>query len=274
MDQQEHQEAEERTSPSGEVVYQAIRMEGEHELERTGRALAWSGVAAGLSMSFSFIGTALLHSHTPAAKWQPLVTSLAYPVGFLIVILGRQQLFTENTLTVVLPFLADRRASTLRNIGRVWAVVLAANVLGAMAVALVLARTAAVSHETFESMRVVAEHAYEHPFAVTLLRGIFAGWLIALVVWLLPFAQSARVAVIAVLTYVVGLAHFPHIVAGSVDAAFLAFTGAKSWLDFAFTFFLPTLLGNVIGGVVLVAVLNHAQANPEEPPPSPLVTPE
>jgi formate-nitrite transporter family protein len=264
MDEPEHHDAEARTAPTSEVVHEAIRTEGEHELERTTAALAWSALAAGLSMGFSFIATALLHSHTPEAKWQPLVTALGYPLGFLIVVLGRQQLFTENTVTVVLPFLARPRAARLGNIGRVWLVVLAGNVVAALALALVLAKTEVVSPETHESMRVVADHVYSHPFGVTLLRGIFAGWLIALMVWLLPFAQSARVAVIAVLTYVIGVAHFPHIVAGSVDAAFLVFTGARTWGELLLVFFIPTLIGNIIGGVVLVAALNHAQAKPEE----------
>lgn len=263
MAEQQRNEAEVRTSPTSAAVHEAIRAEGKHELERTAQALAWSALGAGLSMGFSFIATALLHSHTPVTKWQPLVTSLGYPLGFLIVVLGRQQLFTENTLTVVLPFLAERRLSTLRNVGRVWLVVLTANVLGAIAVAFVLARTDAVSKETFHSMSVVAEHLYQHSFGVTLLRGIFAGWLIALMVWLLPFAQSSRVVVIAALTYVIALAHFTHIIAGSADAAFLVFTGARSWSEFLLTFFFPTVIGNTIGGVVLVAAINHAQAEPE-----------
>jgi formate/nitrite transporter FocA (FNT family) len=263
MDEAKHEDVEERTSPTGEVVYHAIRTEGEHELERTTSALAWSGVAAGLSMGFSFIASALLHAHTPTAKWQPLVTALGYPLGFVMVVLGRQQLFTENTLTVVLPFLGKRHGATLRNVARVWLVVLAANVAATLAMALVLAKTEVVSHETYESMRVVAKHVYEHPFGVTLLRGIFAGWLIALMVWLLPFAESGRVTVIAVLTYVIGVAQFTHIIAGSVDAAFLVFTGTHSWGEYALTFFLPTLIGNILGGVVLVAAINHAQASPE-----------
>jgi formate-nitrite transporter family protein len=258
-ERKEREEAEERVSPTGAVVYRAIRHEGETELERPSSALLWSGLAAGLSMGFSFLGTALLHAHTPHAKWQVLVTSLGYPLGFIIIVLGRQQLFTENTLTVVLPFLANRRAGTLTNIARVWLVVLAANVVGALAMASVFATTSVVDAEVHEAMRTVAQHVYEHSFGVTLLRAIFAGWLIALMVWLLPFAETARVWVIVLLTYVIGAAHFPHIIAGSIDAAFLVFTGDHSWGDFAGRFFLPTLIGNLMGGVLLVAALNHAQ---------------
>ena len=259
-DHEEYYEAKERTSPSSEVVHRAICAEGQSELARSTQALMWSGLAAGLSMSFSFIAQALLHAHTPHAKWQPLITALGYPLGFLIVVLGRQQLFTENTLTVVLPFFSKPRAKTLANIGRVWTVVLLANVAGALLVAFVLARTEAVSHETYESMRAVARHIVETPFPVTLLRAIFAGWLIALMAWLLPYAETSRVFVIAVLAYVIGVAHFSHVVAGSVDAGFLLFTHESTLSEVLTRFFVPTLIGNILGGLVLVAAINHAQA--------------
>lgn len=261
MEREALADAEHRTSPSGSVVHQAILNEGETELDRSTGALLWSGLAAGLSMGFTFIAVSLLHAHTPHAKWQPLVTSLGYPLGFLIVVLGRQQLFTENTLTVVLPLLRHKRASILVNVARVWTMVLLANAIGAMLVAFVLAKTDAVSEETFESMKTVAAQAHQATFAITFLRGIFAGWLIALMVWLLPFAESARVWVIFALTYFVGLGHLSHIVAGTVDASFLVFVRESTWSEFAAGFFIPALLGNIAGGVLLVASLNHAQAS-------------
>lgn len=264
MNGHERAEARQRTSPTGAVVYQAIRAEGELELERASRALAWSGLAAGLSMGLSLIATALVHAHTPGARWQPLLTSLGYPLGFIVVVLGRQQLFTENTLTVVLPFLATRRLSVLKEIARLWTVVLVANVAGAAAVAFLLASTDVVDRQAYDSMLAVAEHAYETSFGNTLLRGIIAGWLIALMVWLMPFAETARVFVIALLTYVVGLGGFSHIIAGTVDASFLVFAGVHGWSEFLIRFFLPTLIGNVIGGVLLVAALNHAQVTAGE----------
>src|SRR5205809_7766944 len=105
---QHEQEAQERSSPSGKVVYKAIFKEGEDELERPSSALFWSGLAAGLSMGFSFITEGLLHAHLPQAQWTPMITKFGYPMGFLIVVLGRQQLFTENTLTPILPLLKKK----------------------------------------------------------------------------------------------------------------------------------------------------------------------
>jgi formate/nitrite transporter FocA (FNT family) len=95
------------------------------------------------------------------------------------------------------------------------------------------------------------------------LKAIFAAWLIALMAWLLPAAETARPVVIIIITYVVALGEFAHIVAGSVDAFYLVTTGAASYGDYAWKFFVPTLIGNVIGGVTLVAVLNYGQVQSE-----------
>jgi formate/nitrite transporter FocA (FNT family) len=253
----DHEESEARRSPSGKIVYEAIRREGSDELERSNAALAWSALAAGLSMGFSFLGVGMLQAFLPAAAWTPLLTSFGYTLGFLIVILGRQQLFTENTLTVILPLLAGR--AKLRQVARLWGIVLVANMIGAILFAYVLARTEAVDRHVYEALRAVARDAAQPSFWVSLLRGVFAGWLIALVVWLLPFAETARVGVIVIVTYMVGLGHLSHVIAGSTEAAFLVFVGGSDWLDFLTRMFVPALLGNIIGGVMLVASLNHAQ---------------
>src|SRR5689334_19491281 len=188
--QKEHQDAEQRSSPSGAVVYHAICKEGEDELHRSTSALAWSGLAAGLSMGFSMVAQGLLRAHLPDTLWRPLVASLGYSVGFLIVILGRQQLFTENTLTVILPLLQKRDGRTMRNVARLWTTVLLANLVGALAFAFVVARTNAFEPAVEDAFVRIAEEGLRAGFATTLLRGIFAGWLIALMVWLLPFAEA------------------------------------------------------------------------------------
>ena len=257
--QQEAEEIAQRSSPSGKIVHDAVLREGDDELARPSSALAWSGLAAGLSMGFSFLAIGLLRAALPDAPWRPLIASFGYTIGFLIVILGRQQLFTENTLTVVLPLMRDRDRRTLRNVLRLWTVVLVANFAGAITFAAMIARTQAVDVSVYHALRDAALAAQPPSFAVALLRAVLAGWLIALVVWLLPFAESARIWVIVILTYVVGLAQLQHVIVGSVEAGFLAFTGELSWGDFFTRTFLPALAGNILGGVALVAALNHAQ---------------
>jgi formate-nitrite transporter family protein len=252
-------EIEQRSSPSGAIVYEAVRREGEEELGRNQTALGWSGLAAGLSMGFSFAGEALLRSGLPDRPWRPLIAKLGYSLGFLFVVLGRQQLFTENTLTVILPLLRRRDSLTLRNVLRLWITVLTANLAGAVIFALIAAWTPMFADSVKEAFAAVGREAVAPPFGAVLVRGIFAGWLIALMVWLLPFAETGRVAVIIILTYIVGLGHFSHVIAGSVEALYVVFQGGESVWQFLVGYLIPSFFGNVIGGVSLVAALAHAQ---------------
>ena len=254
-------EAMERQSASADVVYEAIRLEGEEELARTSSALFWSGLAAGLAMGLSFLTPGLLQAAIPPASWRHAVVSIGYTVGFLVVVLGRQQLFTENTLTPVLPMLRDWRK--LPNVLRLWGVVLVANLIGAAAFAFVLGHTDLVAADVHAELRALAHDALAPRAAVIFLRAVFAGWLVALMVWLLPGAESARLAAIVVPTYLIALAHFAHSIAGSVDVLYLVLGGQAAWSEYA-RFFVPTLLGNVFGGVTLVALLNHAQVQPDD----------
>src|SRR4051794_38107330 len=257
--QQEHDEAEERSAPKGSVVYEAIKQEGEDELARSSASLAWSGLAAGLSMGFSFVSESILRAHLPESNWRVLITKLGYGVGFLIVVLGRQQLFTENTLTVILPLLRTRKAEALWNVGRLWAVVLVANLVGALLFATAIGRTPTFAPDVHTSFSALGAEAMKDPFWTIEIRGVFAGWLIALMVWLLPFAETSRLWVIVIITYVVGLGQFAHVIAGSVETLYLVVTGQRSFFEYVTGFLAPSLVGNIIGGVSLVAALAHAQ---------------
>jgi formate/nitrite transporter FocA (FNT family) len=257
--QKQEEEIVDRTAPPGEVIYEAIYAEGEHELHRNWAELALSGLAAGLSMGFSVVGEGLLRVYLPDAIWTPLLTKLGYSLGFLIVILGRQQLFTKNTLTVILPLLRAKHLRILGNVGRLWAIVLLANILGTFVFAAIAAKTPAFSAAARTEFSRIGLHAMEAGFGTMILRGIFAGWLIALMVWLLPFAESARIWVIIILSYLIGIADLPHVIAGSVDSFYLVCTGAQGFGRYLLHFLVPVLIGNVIGGVALVAVGAHAE---------------
>jgi formate-nitrite transporter family protein len=255
----EKKQVEERVAVGVNVVYEAIRREGEVELRRPAAALAWSALAAGLSMGFSFLAEALLGAHLPKTTWAPLVSKTGYCVGFLIVVLGRQQLFTENTLTVVLPVLLHKNWRVFLRVGRLWGVVLSTNLIGTFLFAFAIGHAAIFDERVRASLGAIGSGDSQTAFGTVFLRAIFAGWLIALMVWLLPGAESARVGIIIILTYLVGLGGFNHVVAGSTTMFYLIVTKSLSWPSYVFHFFLPTLLGNIVGGVSLVAALGHAQ---------------
>jgi formate/nitrite transporter FocA (FNT family) len=259
IEEEEVRESEQRMSPGADVVHEAIRREGEEELARPWPALAWSGLAAGLSMGFSMAAVGLIEARLPDAEWRPLVARIGYPVGFLIVVLGRQQLFTENTLTPILPLLRHRTLPMLARVARLWALVLAANLIGALIFAEVAAHTAVFDSATRAAFGDAGARAMDGNFGTVLVRGVFAGWLIALMVWILPFAETGRFFAIVAITYVVGIGSFSHVIAGSVDTMYVVATGDASWWDYLASFLAPALLGNIIGGVALVAALNDAQ---------------
>ena len=259
LTEKQQQEAEDRTSVSAVVVHEAVRYDGEEELSRPISALAWSALAAGLSMGFSLVAQALLRAHLPDEPWRPLVSKLGYSLGFLMVITGRQQLFTENTLTAIIPLLARRNLRTLVSVLRLWTVVLVGNLVGAHLFAWVVGNTPMFQNDIRAAMLAISREAAHVTFGAALLRGIFAGWLIAMMVWMLAAIEYARFAIIIVLTYVVGLADLTHIIAGSVEVIFLVMVGAASWTSVAWGYMLPTLIGNIIGGVSLTAAINHAQ---------------
>ena len=252
-------EIEKHTNVRLEVVHAAVVRNGERELCRSTSALAWSGLAAGLSMGFSFIAEGILQAALPAASWRPLAIHFGYVFGFLVVILARQQLFTENTLTGFLPLLERRNWSTARQVARLWAVVLTSNLAGAHLMAWVLGNTPAFAPNVQAAFAKIAHETAAVTFGTALLRGIFAGWIIAIMVWILAALETHSVAVIILMTYLVAIGNFTHVIAGSINVLFLVMTGAMPWTTYLGAYMVPTLIGNVLGGVALVSALNHAQ---------------
>jgi formate-nitrite transporter family protein len=258
LDEREQSQAAEHAAPAAMVIHEIVREEGELELKRRSVALLWSGLAAGLSMGFSLLSLALIRSGLPDEPWRRLLDSPGYCVGFVIAILGRQQLFTESTLTAVLPLMVRRDFATFLAVLRLWGIVLLANLVGTIIFAALISPEHIFADPVRQSLIRIGEEVLAGPIGAKILKAILAGWLIALMVWILPSARSARLFVIMLLTYVVAIAGFPHIIAGSADAAFAVFSGHASVADYFLRFLLPTLFGNTIGGVALVAFLNHA----------------
>ena len=253
---------EERSTPPTPVIYEIVRRYGEDEMARPAASLWWSGLAAGLSISFSLLAEAILRMHLPDAQWRPLVVALGYPVGFLMAVLGRQQLFTENTITVVLPIIARPTASNFRRGGRMWGIVLAANLAGTLAAALFITFTPVIDDALREAMLAISREALAHSWLELALRGITAGFLMAAIVWLHPSSESAQFYVIVAMTWLIAVSGSAHIVAGSVGA-FLLFASGELGAGPLGGFLLPVLAGNVVGGTVLFAMIAYAQVMKE-----------
>jgi formate/nitrite transporter FocA (FNT family) len=259
----EKDQAAQHAAPQAMVIHEIVRTEGEEELVRTSSAIMWSGLAAGLSMGFSFLAMAMIEGALPDAPYALLIDSFGYSLGFVIAVLGRQELFTESTLTAVLPVLVRRDIPTTLALARFWALVLTANLVGTFIFAGLISIPGLFPETVEAALRSIAHDSVSGAFLPTFVKSILAGWLIALMVWLLPGAKSARLFVIMLLTYVVAVGRFSHIIAGSVEAFYAVLVDGASIRDYLVGFLAPTIIGNTIGGVALVALLNHAPLAPE-----------
>ncbi|NDL65347.1 formate/nitrite transporter family protein [Acerihabitans arboris] len=253
-------EVKEQNLPSrAAAIHELIREDGEKELERDAQALLWSAVAAGLSMGASLMAKGILHARLPDGAAGFLIENLGYTFGFIIVIMSRQQLFTENTLTAVLPIMQKPTGHNILILLRLWGVVLAGNLIGTAVAAFAFLHMPIFNAPTREAFVALSQGIMANPPADMFANGIIAGWIIASMVWMMPSAGNAKILVIILMTYLVGIGDLTHIVVGSVEVFYLVFNGDIPWYQFFYPFALPTLAGNIVGGTFIFALLSHAQ---------------
>jgi len=251
-----------KAADAGEL-HRAVREEGEAELARPAASLFWSALAAGIAIATSLVAEAAIGMRLPDSDWRELLVALGYPVGFLVVILGRLQLFTESTITASLPFLYRPSWRRLGRTLRLWGIVLGANLLGTAIAAGLIAAGMLGSGELRAEMIAISTKVAELGALDTMVNAVPAGFLIAAVAWILPNARDQSFPVIFAVTYVVAIGGFSHAVVGSDQAFLLLFTGATgAWAAIGEQIG-PAVLGNLIGGAGLFALLAHGQVRPE-----------
>jgi formate/nitrite transporter FocA (FNT family) len=260
---EEVKDVEDLATPRTPVIYEVVRRLGEEEMERPLSSLWWSGVAAGLSISFSLLSQAILTAHLPQASWQPLVVSFGYCIGFIMAVLSRQQLFTESTITAVLPVAADVTRGNIVRMARLWAIVLAANLAGTLFAALFCTFTPVLPGDIYSGMLEISRDLLALSWWEMVFRAIAAGFLMAAMVWLMPGAEGAQIHVITLMTWLIAVGGFTHIVAGSLESYLLVFSGEWVWWRMLTDFMVPVLIGNMIGGTALFALIAYAQVMDE-----------
>ncbi|WP_210641720.1 formate/nitrite transporter family protein [Pseudomonas sp. Tri1] len=264
---QEQHEVDRNQPPRAAVLHEIIRTQGNQELERSIAALWWSALAAGLTMGLSLMAMGLLNSRLPDHEGFKVIASFGYCAGFLAVILARQQLFTENTLTAVLPIMSKPTLGNFGRLLRLWGVVLVGNLCGTVLVAYVMLHLPIFDQRTDQAFLEIGRKVMENDTGQMFAKGIISGWMIATMVWMIPSMESAKMWIIILITYLMALGDFTHIVVGSAEVSYLVFAGQLSWEDFWMVFAGPTLAGNIVGGSFIFALISHAQIRSEVGPP-------
>lgn len=250
---------EDRLPSRAMAIHEHIRQEGEKEMERDAMALLWSAIAAGLSMGASLLAKGIFHVQLEGVPGGFLLENLGYTFGFIIVIMARQQLFTENTVTAVLPVM---QKPTLGNVGlllRLWGVVLMGNIIGTGVAAWAFEYMPIFDEPTRDAFTKIGMDVMKNSPTEMFSNAIISGWLIATMVWMFPSAGAVKIVVIILMTWLIALGDTTHIVVGSVEILYLVFNGTLHWSDFIWPFALPTLAGNICGGTFIFALMSHAQ---------------
>ncbi|HZD50502.1 MAG TPA: formate/nitrite transporter family protein [Silvibacterium sp.] len=249
--------------PTAHQIFAQVAQNARHELARPAMALAVAGIVGGLTMGLTALSTSIVIADLGSGAIARFIAQCLYPIGFMAVILGRGQLFTENTLYPVALVLAER-THVWRTL-RLWAIVFPTNVLGALLFAMLAVKTGALRPEYVAAMANFGLQAAHHPVGSLFWSGVFGGWIIALVAWLVSGSHSitGSALLIWVFTFVVGIGHFAHCIATSVEILAAVLTGQFSALGY-FEWLLPATLGNMVGGVLLVTLLEYGQVKSGE----------
>jgi formate/nitrite transporter FocA (FNT family) len=239
-----------------------VTREGARDLRRGTPELAISGLIAGLDIGFGPLAMAFVAGHLTGhvdTQIAFLIGALLYPIGFTFVVLGRSELFTEQTLTPVVALFA--RKGTVLDLLRYWSVVFVMNQIGVALFALGLVNSGPIVADYLPIYDGAVKKLLAPDFRYVLLSAIAAGWVIAILSWLVEVVDSslARIACIWVASIFIVLGPLHHSIVGSGEVLVAVFQGQVSVADWLVRFLLPATLGNVIGGVVFVTSLVWAQ---------------
>ena len=245
--------------PTAGQIYEQVALNGKRELRRSNVSLAISGIAGGLLMGLTGLSVGILMSMLGGTPGGRVAAMFFYPIGFMVVILGRSQLFTENTLYPVALMLAEKKH--FFSTARLWSIVFATNVLGAFLFALLAVKTGALKPEFVQSLATLGHEAADITVAHAFWSGVVGGWIIATVAWLVSASHSitGSVMLIWTMTFIVGIGHFAHCIATSGEILSAVLAHQNTFAEF-FRWLAPATAGNICGGVLLVPLLEYGQS--------------
>ena len=243
---------------SSDEVFGRIVAAADEEITSGSRELFFSALAAGFAITITFL---LFSSMSAATGGDPVLSALLYPLGFIYIVIGGYQLYTENTLPPVA--LTLERLASVPTLFRHWAIVLAGNFSGGAMGAAALAWGGVFSPAAAAAAMHHAEVGIETPAVTLFFKASFAGLIVAGVVWVVYASQDtiSRLVAVYLAFLAIPLADLNHVVVSFTEMLYFVFVGDLSVFVGLTAFVVPVLVGNTFGGVVLVTVVNYFQTS-------------
>ena len=241
---------------SSDEVFQRIVADADHEITSGARELFFSALAGGFAITI----TLLVYASMVPKTESKILAAMLYPIGFIYIIIGGYQLYTENTLPPVA--LTLERLASIPALLRHWGIVAAGNFAGGAIGAVVLAYGGVFSPEAAAvAADLAVKGVYETSRLELFFKGAFAGLIVAGVVWMNFAARDTitRLAVVYLAFLCIPLANLFHVVVSFTEAVYLMLVGDLGFLLAMTDFVIPVMLGNTVGGVVLVTIVNYYQ---------------
>ena len=235
--------------------------EGLTALNRPFAGLFLSGLSAGLDIGFGPLAMAVTLTTLGGGFSEPIVhvlTANAYTVGFIFVVLGRSELFTEHTTLAFVPVL--HREASVGQLGRLWGTVYVSNLLGgSVFAALAVFIGPQLGTVDAAAFGEIAHELVKYSPTVLFLSAILAGWLMGLMTWLVAAGRNtiSQLVFVWLIAFMIGYIHLPHSIAGSIEVLLAVIAGEGVGVGQFLGFLLWSTLGNIVGGTVFVALLKY-----------------
>ncbi len=220
-----------------------------------------SSFMAGLEIGFSFLLVAIIYSlfkGLVADKFIPYIAAFVYPLGFILVVMGKSVLFTEQTSLLSLPVISGKK--TIRDLLSLWGIVILGNLVGGYIIGLFIVWIGpAIGVISLQAIESLADHVSHYSVLIILGSSVLAGWLMALLSWTITSTETAsgKIIIIYMITFIIAMAGFHHSIVGSIEVfAGLLVSSEITFLDY-FKFQGTALIGNALGGVFFVAILKY-----------------
>jgi formate/nitrite transporter FocA (FNT family)/nucleotide-binding universal stress UspA family protein len=244
---------------SSDEVFQRLVADADHEIASGTRELFFSALAAGFAITITF----LVYASMRVTADGKVVAALLYPLGFVYIIIGGYQLYTENTLPPVA--LTLERLASIPTLFRHWLIVLCGNFTGGALGAVVLAHGGVFDGATAEMAVTISAKGIETSAWSLFFKGAFAGLIVAGVVWLDFAAREtiSRLAIVYLAFLAIPLGNLFHVVVSFTESVYLILVPAYDLgaVTAMTEFVIPVLAGNTLGGIVLVTVVNYYQTS-------------